>query len=136
MCRNNCTRSKIPEHQTKYSFHRKVNHIHKDKIKIFNIFINIYRTLWCLFLGLSCSTCLFFIYRTYNKWNESPVIISFSENPISITDVTFPAITICPISKINHEIFNGTLAFSRFWELTVNCDGNISQCYNATEIDL
>lgn len=44
----------------------------------------------------------------YKKWDESPVIVTFSEKMVPIKNIPFPAITICPEVKSRKEIFNFT----------------------------
>lgn len=45
---------------------------------------------------------------SFNKWDDSPVIVTFSEKMISIKTIPFPAITICPEIKSSKAIFNFT----------------------------
>jgi len=45
---------------------------------------------------------------SYKKWDDSPVIVTFSEKMIPIKDIPFPAITICPEIKSRKTIFNFT----------------------------
>ncbi|XP_055842660.1 pickpocket protein 28-like [Episyrphus balteatus] len=55
------------------------------------------------FFGLSfvfvilCSA--FFISNIYNKWTDSPIIITTSPQPTLITTIPFPAVTICSLNK-------------------------------------
>lgn len=63
---------------------------------------------WLFFLILSILSCAFMIGEMFEKWNESPVIVSFSEKFTPIKDVPFPAVTICPLSKFNKKLFNFT----------------------------
>ncbi|XP_061393669.1 pickpocket protein 28-like [Musca vetustissima] len=39
---------------------------------------------------------IFWLAQVYHKWNDTPVIVSFSERSIPVSDIPFPAITICP----------------------------------------
>lgn len=52
--------------------------------------------------------CAHLIYQTWNKWNYNPVIVSFDDKMTSISEIPFPAITICPESKTNPSKFNYT----------------------------
>ena len=46
------------------------------------------------------------ILRTYNKWETSPVIVSFSTKQRPVFDIPFPAVTICPEIKTDRKIFD------------------------------
>ena len=48
------------------------------------------------------------IIQTYDKWEKSPVILTFDEKPIPTSTIPFPAVTICPELKFKHELFNFT----------------------------
>lgn len=53
----------------------------------------------------------FAIMNSYNKW-ESVQIISIKEDHPSITsDIPFPAITLCPTTKFNNELFEFSKKF-------------------------
>lgn len=41
----------------------------------------------------------YFISILYIKWIDSPVIVSFNPMDASITDIPFPAITICSMNQ-------------------------------------
>lgn len=51
---------------------------------------------------------------SYEKWDESPVIVTFSEKMTRIHNIPFPAVTICPEIKSKKEIFNFTAALKKF----------------------
>ncbi|XP_031352521.1 pickpocket protein 28-like isoform X2 [Photinus pyralis] len=57
----------------------------------------------------TCSTIL--VLKTYRKWVTSPVIVSFATSENSISEIPFPAVTICPVVKSNVETFNFTDAY-------------------------
>lgn len=76
---------------------------------------------WIIFLGLSICACCYMISEIYEKWIDSPVIISLSEKFTPIKDVPFPAITICPLSKFRKNVFNLTKTVIR-----LNRDGKDS----------
>ena len=46
------------------------------------------------------------IIQTYDKWEKSPVILTFDEKPIPISSIPFPAVTICPEVKFSRKLFN------------------------------
>lgn len=57
----------------------------------------------------TCSTIL--VMKTYRKWVTSPVIVSFATSEYSISEIPFPAVTICPVVKSDVEKFNFTDAY-------------------------
>uniref|UniRef100_A0A182HXE9 Uncharacterized protein n=1 Tax=Anopheles arabiensis TaxID=7173 RepID=A0A182HXE9_ANOAR len=54
---------------------------------------------WLVVFLLSMLGCGVMIYKTYMKWNQTPIIVTFSEKTTPVRDIYFPAITICPETK-------------------------------------
>lgn len=56
---------------------------------------------------------IYFISNVYEKWSSSPVIITFSSATTSISDLPFPAVTICNMNKARLSVVdsfkNGSL---------------------------
>lgn len=52
----------------------------------------------CVFL-VSIYCCTKLIENIYAKWNETPVIVSFSEKSTPVWSIPFPAVTICSETK-------------------------------------
>ncbi|KAL1502785.1 hypothetical protein ABEB36_007882 [Hypothenemus hampei] len=52
---------------------------------------------WLIVLLLSLAFCSYCIYLVYEKWENSPIIISFANEETSIYEIPFPAVTICPV---------------------------------------
>lgn len=50
----------------------------------------------------------------YNKWQKSPVIVSFAEKYTRVSEIPFPAVTICPETKARSSILNFTDLHSRW----------------------
>ncbi|KFB52407.1 AGAP010967-PA-like protein [Anopheles sinensis] len=57
---------------------------------------------------LSIAGCSTMIFKAYIKWDQSPIIVSFSERTTPVREVQFPAITICPETKVPAEQLNFT----------------------------
>jgi acid-sensing ion channel, other len=72
------------------------------------------RIFWAIFLIFSIIGCGFIIKELYSKWNRSPVIVSFSEKMTPIKEIPFPALTICPLSKFDHQMINFTDSYVKF----------------------
>lgn len=54
------------------------------------------RAFWILAFFCSLTGCICVILKTYDKWQATPVIVSYSEKYTKIWEIPFPAITICP----------------------------------------
>lgn len=48
------------------------------------------------------------IKETWDKWEDTPVIVSFSEKSTPVWAIPFPAVTICPETKAQIDKFNFT----------------------------
>jgi len=57
------------------------------------------------------------IVKAYQKWDVSPVIVTFAEYPTSIWEVPFPAVSICSETKSRQNVFNFT---EMFWRKKIN----------------
>uniref|UniRef100_A0A1S4HE31 Amiloride-sensitive sodium channel, other n=2 Tax=Anopheles gambiae TaxID=7165 RepID=A0A1S4HE31_ANOGA len=63
---------------------------------------------WLVVFLLSMLGCGVMIHKTYVKWNQVPIIVTFSEKTTPVWDIHFPAITICPETKVSAEKLNIT----------------------------
>lgn len=52
--------------------------------------------------------CLYLIFLTYQKWDRSPVIVSFATKQTPIWQIPFPSVTICPETKARQSKYNLT----------------------------
>lgn len=59
-----------------------------------------------MFISLSLTLCMHLIVNTYTKWMNSPVIVSFATSETPIWKIPFPAVTICPLVKIDVDKFD------------------------------
>lgn len=50
------------------------------------------------------SLSIYFISNVYAKWSETPVIVTMGASLTSITDLPFPAITICNVNKASASV--------------------------------
>lgn len=67
-----------------------------------------WRTAWSAILIVSVFLCGTFIKKAYKQWNDTPVIVTFATEQTLISEIPFPAVTICPLVKANRTIFNYT----------------------------
>jgi len=44
-------------------------------------------------------TAGYFIQIVYEKWDETPVIVSIGAKTTSLTDIPFPAVTVCNVNR-------------------------------------
>ncbi|KAG5868208.1 hypothetical protein JTB14_028320 [Gonioctena quinquepunctata] len=54
---------------------------------------------WLIVFCITLGACIYAIYGVYQKWVESPVIVSFATKETPIYSIPFPAITICSETK-------------------------------------
>lgn len=67
-----------------------------------------YRVCWIFIFILSLAVCIGVINQTYEKWQNSPLIVNFASEENNIYEIPFPAVTICPEVKISRSLFNYT----------------------------
>ncbi|KAL1492020.1 hypothetical protein ABEB36_012524 [Hypothenemus hampei] len=61
---------------------------------------------WLVVFLFSLICCFYSIYLIYEKWNNSPVIISYDNDETPINQIPFPAVTICPVLYSNTDSIN------------------------------
>uniref|UniRef100_A0A336M656 CSON011555 protein n=1 Tax=Culicoides sonorensis TaxID=179676 RepID=A0A336M656_CULSO len=66
------------------------------------------RAIWIAIYAFALYSCGELVYDRYRRWVVNPVILSFDKRFESISEVPFPAITICPETKSIKKIFNYT----------------------------
>lgn len=70
---------------------------------------------------LSIYGCASLIETVYDKWTRSPVVVTFAEKPTPVHDIPFPAVTICPVTKVKSKVLN----FTTIYQHLVN-GGNVT----------
>lgn len=53
------------------------------------------------------------IFQLYIKWEQSPVIVSFSEKSTPIYEIPFPSVTICPETKAKKNMIDFTETYHK-----------------------
>jgi amiloride-sensitive sodium channel len=61
---------------------------------------------WLTIFLLSSSVAAYYIYQIWDKWNNSPVFVSLNEVPTPVWNIPFPAVTICPQTRVKKAVFN------------------------------
>ncbi|XP_013199333.2 pickpocket protein 28-like [Amyelois transitella] len=101
---------------------------------------------WLLAFICSVVLCSFLIRNVWRKWNDSPVIVSFAENPTPVWQIPYPAVTVCLETKSKVSVFDFTDNYHRynvsadrgnmtnqeieyFEDLTLVCDDHLSNSY-------
>ncbi|XP_044759468.1 pickpocket protein 28-like isoform X2 [Coccinella septempunctata] len=65
--------------------------------------------LWWLVIFILCvSGSVIMIFQICDKWSTTPVLVSLATNEKSISEIPFPAVTICPESRISTKCVNYT----------------------------
>ncbi|XP_058122949.1 pickpocket protein 28-like [Anopheles ziemanni] len=83
---------------------------------------------WIIVFLLSMAGCGTMIFKTYIKWNQAPIIVSFSEKTTPVWEIQFPAVTICPETKVQAAKLNLTAEINALydnsdnWNITHNAD--------------
>lgn len=75
-------------------------------LKIF--VLALHRIWWLIAFLLSVYGCGRLILNVYNKWDQSPVIVSFDEKSTPVWEIPFPAVTLCPETKVLASYLNYT----------------------------
>ncbi|XP_026725648.1 pickpocket protein 28-like isoform X2 [Trichoplusia ni] len=77
-----------------------------------------------LFMFTCCVVlCAGLIRKVWIKWNESPVIVSFAENPTPVWQIPYPAVTVCFETKAMQRKFN----FTEYYHLYLNDRENLTE---------
>ncbi|GLV34808.1 pickpocket 26 [Carabus blaptoides fortunei] len=88
---------------------------------------------WLIVFTLSVVVCAILINKTWTKWQNTPVIMTFSHTQTPIWEIPFPAVTICPVNKVQQSLYNYTQAYrnrnnlsekesKKFWDISLVCD--------------
>lgn len=64
------------------------------------------RMWWLISVTTSVVLCGGFLVGTWNKWSESPLILTYEDESIKISDIPFPTITICNDFMVNTSALN------------------------------
>lgn len=84
------------------------------------------KLLWFVYVTAIFTICAILIKKTYNKWQTSPVIVTFSTTEKPISDIPFPAVTICPQTRFNTDLFNFTdVALKKMQQLNLTEEENM-----------
>ncbi|XP_058834797.1 pickpocket protein 28-like [Topomyia yanbarensis] len=78
--------------------------IGKDKLLVERIW-------WITFFVLSLYFCFNYIHSVYERWLIDPIIVSFDHQAASIYTIPFPAVTICPETKVKASELNVSHTF-------------------------
>lgn len=56
------------------------------------------------------------IYEIFDKYDKSPVVVSFATEDTPLYEIPFPAVTICPELKFSKEKYNHTDIYLKLQE--------------------
>uniref|UniRef100_A0A182RXW2 Uncharacterized protein n=1 Tax=Anopheles funestus TaxID=62324 RepID=A0A182RXW2_ANOFN len=88
---------------------------------------------WLSVFILSLVGCGVMIQQAYNKWDSTPVIVTLSEVPTPVWDMTFPAVTICPEIKVLNTRYNYTHEFETLQSEWYRSRRNKNDTFTVTE---
>lgn len=63
---------------------------------------------WIISIIICFAGCAVTIFEIYKKWESNPVLVTLAEKAIPVSQIPFPAITICPMTKLDKKIINFT----------------------------
>lgn len=66
------------------------------------------RLWWFIAVMSSIAVCSILVYQTWLKWQNTPVIVTFSEESTPVYDIPFPTVTICTDIKMKQTRLNYT----------------------------
>ena len=69
----------------------------------------------------------FYINHIYSRWQEKPVVINYADRPTLVSEIPFPAVTICPLTKTSVNRMNITAAIEKIYK------HNLADYYTANE---
>lgn len=69
---------------------------------------------WSIAIILSFVGCSVMIYMMYEKWTDNPVVVTFASKKMAISELPFPAVTICPVDKLNHDNLDFAKVFEQY----------------------
>lgn len=72
------------------------------------------RLWWFLAVMTSIVICTILVYQTWLKWQNTPVIVTFSEESTPVYEIPFPTVTICTDIKIKQTRLNYTDIWHKF----------------------
>lgn len=78
------------------------------------------RLWWLTAFVLSIYGCTSLIMHIWQRWERSPVIVSFAEKSTPIWQIPFPAVTICSETKTQSDLFNYTEMYSLIQKIDSN----------------
>lgn len=73
------------------------------------------RAFWVMAFLISVFGCTILIMKIWEKWQTSPVIVSFAEKSTPVWQIPFPAVTICPETKAMKQHVDFTKAYRRMY---------------------
>uniref|UniRef100_A0A182MVQ4 Pickpocket n=1 Tax=Anopheles culicifacies TaxID=139723 RepID=A0A182MVQ4_9DIPT len=79
-----------------------------------NSTIHGFKVWWIIVCLLSLYGCGNLIHSVYKKWDREPVVVTFAEKPAPVFTIPFPAVTICPETKVRKKDLDFTTAYQLF----------------------
>ncbi|XP_063916628.1 pickpocket protein 28-like [Zophobas morio] len=73
------------------------------------------KIVWVFLLLFSLAGCLYMINEILQKYENSPVVVSFTTEDTPTYQIPFPAVTICPEMKYSREQFNYSEMYFRLY---------------------
>lgn len=66
---------------------------------------------WIVVFSVAVYYCSRFVYNVYEEWQRDPIILSFDQQTSSVFAIPFPAVTLCPETKVKASVLNMSHTF-------------------------
>lgn len=77
---------------------------------------------WMFSMSVSFYLCVHFVNKSFIQWFDNPVSLSYSERSVSIAQIPFPTVTICPETKSLRSEFDLTAQIASLTESQSNAN--------------
>lgn len=91
------------------------------------------RIFWIIVFIIATTLCVYINIENYEKWKNRPIIVTFDESPTHISEIPFPAVTIC--KNFYREDFCSLYPLQQRDGEVVNCEHTSDQEKNETDTE-
>lgn len=84
------------------------------------------RVWWAIAIALSIALCGFWALKTWQLDGYDRIILRYEKEPLSIEEIPFPAVSICPVTKVSTKKFNYTDVYRSLMKLDGEHSRNVT----------
>ena len=74
-----------------------------------------FRLIWLIIYSTLLSGTSVYIIDIYQQWQNKPIVINYADQHTSISEIPFPALTVCPLTKVSISTMNMSQLFSNMY---------------------